>query len=103
MKDSKLRFTEELLKEIADLKVRASNIDYKNPIPKLPENTLNFEQSMAGFNYRLYNWKKQLLQLENPGGLPSGKHKVEKKEENLGHFVIRSNVFDNFNDDNSEV
>lgn len=71
MKDLKLRYSAELLNEINDLKNRALKVGYKNVIPKMPETIFNSDQSMAGFRYRLDNWKKQLVQLENPGGLPS--------------------------------
>lgn len=101
MKDSKLRFPEELLNEISDLKVRAVNIGYKNVIPKLPESRRNFEQSMLGFMYRLDNWKKQLLQLENPGGMLSGKKRFEQLDP-LRQIVINYDEKQIINDDLSE-
>lgn len=95
MKDHKLNYVEELLKEISDLKARAIRAGYKNPMPKLPESKkFNYEQSLLGFTYRLHNWKNQLLQLENPGGLPS--HKAKNTQENnddLRNFVINSSDF----------
>ncbi len=93
MKDYKIRFDEELLKELSDLKMRAIKVGYKNIIPKLPESKANFEQSMNGFHYRLHNWKKQLIQLENPGGLPSHSPKNNINLEETGNFVIDSKFF----------
>lgn len=101
MKDSKLRFPEELINEINDLKVRAVKIGYKNIIPKLPESRSNFEQSMLGFMYRLDNWKKQLLQLENPGGMLSGKKRPEPLDL-LRQIVINYDEEEIINDDFSE-
>ncbi len=90
---NKLLFEESFLKELDELKIRAAKIGYKNKFPRLPMKKYNFDQSMVGFNYRLNNWKKQLLQLELPGGLPSLKPKItEFKMENLfedGNFVIK--------------
>lgn len=92
MKDHKLNYMEELLKEVSDLKTRAIRTGYKNPMPKLPESKkFNYEQSLLGFTYRLHNWKSQLLQLENPGGMPN--HKTKNTQENnddLRNFVINS-------------
>lgn len=91
---NKLLYEEEFLQEINNLKSRAIKIGYKNGFPKLPSKKHNFEQSMMGFNYRFSNWKKQLLQLENPGGLPSGKLpkttavNIESLEDN-GNFIIK--------------
>jgi len=98
MKKIKSNQIEELLKEISELKVRATKIGYKNIIPKLPQS--GSEQSMLGFLYRLDNWKKQLLQLENPGGLPSGKKPI--KSNDLRQFVINNSLNVNLNDDISE-
>ncbi len=90
---NKLLFEESFLKELDELKIRAAKIGYKNKFPRLPMKKYNFEQSMVGFNYRLTNWKKQLFQLELPGGLPSLKPKItEVKIEDLfedGNFVIK--------------
>ena len=91
--NKQLLFEEEFLRELNDLKSRALKVNYKNKFPKLPSKKYNFEQSMIGFNYRLNNWKKQLLQFENPGGLPSFKSlkttvKIESLEDN-GNFVIK--------------
>ena len=70
MKDHKLNYVEELLKEVSDLKARAIRVGYKNPMPKLPEaKKFNYEQSLLRYTYRLHNWKNQLLQLENLGGV----------------------------------
>lgn len=101
MKDSKLRFDEELINEINDLKVRAIKVGYKNIMPKLPESKSNFEQSMSGFRYRLDNWKKQLLQLENPGGMLSGK-KREAHNDSLRQIVINYDENQSIADDFSE-
>ncbi len=94
--NKQLLFEEEFLQELNDLKSRALKVNYKNQFPKLPSKKYNFEQSMVGFNYRLSNWKKQLLQLENPGGLPSSKplkttFKIENLEES-GNFVIKKAI-----------
>ena len=90
---NKLLFEESFLQELDELKSRAAKVDYKNKFPKLPLKKHNFEQSMIGFNYRLNNWKKQLLQLEFPGGLPSTKPKTTHvKVESLledGNSVIK--------------
>jgi len=98
MKNSKSNQTEELLKEMSELKVRATKMGYKNVMPKLPQS--GSEQSMLGFFYRLDNWKKQLLQLENPGGLPSDKKPI--KTNDLGQFVINNSLNLNLDDDFSE-
>lgn len=101
MKEFKSRFSEELINEINDLKARALKIGYKNTMPKLPESKSNFEQSMSGFRYRLDNWKKQLLQLENPGGMLLGKKRSLPKDD-FSQFVINFNEKDQFSDDYSE-
>ncbi len=90
---NKLLFEDEFLRELEDLKIRAIKIGYKNKFPKLPKQKYNLEQSMIGFRYRLNNWKKQLLQMENPGGLPSVKKvkpviSTDSLLEN-GNFVIK--------------
>lgn len=90
--------SEELKSEITNLKSRALKIGYKNVFPKFPKeqhSQKNFENLMIGFHKRLDNWKNGLLQLENPGGLPS--LKKEQQTEILsvesfisGQFVINS-------------
>lgn len=90
--------SEELKSEITDLKNRASRIGYKNVFPKFPKDQhtqKSFENLMVGFYKRLENWKGGLLQLENPGGLPSLKKKQQTEnltDENInsGYFVINS-------------
>ena len=93
----------DLLNEINDLKRRAILVGYKNKIPKLPDETSNFDQSMIGFNYRLHNWKNQLLQLENPGGLPHYKNIItESKDLDLRHYVINKSDLAELHDDVSD-
>lgn len=101
MKEFKSRFSQELINEINDLKARALKIGYKNTMPKLPEPKGNFEQSMSGFRYRLDNWKKQLLQLENPGGMLLGKKRSSPKDD-FSQIVINFNEKDQFSDNYSE-
>lgn len=99
MKDSKLRFEEELLNEISDLKKRSSSVGYKNIIPQLPQS--KSDQSMAGFMYRLYNWKRQLEIMENPGGFPSRKKSIiinENSSELFSPNQLINGTFSDFSD-----
>jgi hypothetical protein len=59
---------------LADLKARANRVGYKCELPTLPtfkkEHPGVHKSQMMGFNGRLYNWEKGLLQFEHPGGMP---------------------------------
>jgi hypothetical protein len=63
----------EVQNRLSDLKSRAMRAGYKCIIPKLPEFKKEkpeiHESQMLGFNKRLYNWERVLLQFEYPGGI----------------------------------
>lgn len=71
---------EELSDELILLQERARKINYKNQIPRLPKpqySQKSFDNLMIGFQKRLTNWEKGLIQLENPGGTLNGKKRVD--------------------------
>lgn len=94
----KYSISEDLKKEINDLKNRAREIGYKNAFPKLPKEQYTqhaFNNLMMGFEKRLQNWKNGLIQLENPGGSLNGKKRSELDKKSgekidLRHFVTNS-------------
>ena len=59
----------ELQQELAELKTRARNANYKNATPRLPisnsKNHTSFEARMVGFTKRFNNWKHDLNKFEN--------------------------------------
>ena len=100
MKDKKLILKEDLILELNNLKSRALKIGYKNIMPKFPDKFANYEETLAGFMYRLDNWKKQLIQLENPGGLPSNKPSLVN---DIRHIVINTDEIFRISDNSSDV
>ncbi len=102
MKNSKVTISEELIREISNLRSRAIKVGYKNIMPKLPTSNKNLEQSMIGFNYRLDNWKKQLIQMENPGGIPTINNEKPDYIDSLRQIVINMEKKKNQDDDFSE-
>ena len=65
---------------LSELKARAIRVGYKNIIPTIPifkkEKPEVHSSQMVGFNKRLYNWERGLIQFENPGGLPQPEPEV---------------------------
>ena len=72
----------DLNSEISDFKHRALKAGYKQEIPHLHEEFKSKpewqqEGLLQGFNKRFSNWKRGLIIMENPGGLPSLKKPAE--------------------------
>lgn len=89
--------SEELKKEISELKTRARAVDYKNTFPRLPKDQMTqkaYDNLMIGFHKRLTNWKNGLTQLENPGGSLNGKKRGETDEKT--DVIFRNGQFVSF-------
>ena len=97
----KNNISEELKKEINDLKSRALSINYKNVFPKFPKDQMTqvaFDNLMIGFEKRLHNWKNGLIQLENPGGTLNGKKRGEQDKLSDNFIDYRQYVLNSFED-----
>jgi len=95
----KYSISEDLKKEINELKVRAREIGYKNAFPKFPKEQYSqkaFDNLMMGFEKRLTNWKNGLEQLENPGGTLNGKKREEIDKTSGGKIDLRHFVTNSF-------
>lgn len=95
----KYTITEEKKTELLELKNRAREINYKNAFPKLPKDQHSqntFNNLMVGFEKRLDNWKKGLIQIENPGGTLNGKKRGESEKKSETTIDLRQYVLNSF-------
>lgn len=95
----KYSINEQQKKELTDLKSRALSVNYKNGFPRLPKeqnSQSTFDNLMIGFEKRLDNWRKGLIQLENPGGTLNGKKRGETSDSSVKTIDLRQFVMHSF-------
>lgn len=95
----KYSINEQKKKELTELKSRALSVNYKNGFPKLPKEQNSqaiFDNLMIGFEKRLDNWKKGLIQIENPGGTLNGKKRGQIEDDSVKKIDLRQYVMHSF-------